>query len=91
VPISVPSTYGIYEELATCNVTIGTYSIQLYQTGSFKVEQPIEVNITNITDYLDSINYTVTEINTTVNQINGTTNYIWHLFDKLEDLRPILR
>lgn len=22
---------------------------------------------------------------------NGTTNYIWHLFDRLEDLRPILR
>lgn len=22
---------------------------------------------------------------------NGTDNYIWHLFDKLEDLRPILR
>ena len=21
---------------------------------------------------------------------NGTDNYIWHLFDKLEDLRPIL-
>jgi uncharacterized protein (DUF1330 family) len=24
-------------------------------------------------------------------RVNGTTNYIWHLFDKLEDLRPILR
>ncbi len=22
---------------------------------------------------------------------NGTTNYIWHLFDKLEDLKPILK
>ena len=22
---------------------------------------------------------------------NGTENYVWHLFDKLEDLRPILR
>ncbi|MGC5258868.1 DUF1330 domain-containing protein [Gordonia sp. DT218] len=22
---------------------------------------------------------------------NGTTGYIWHLFDKLDDLRPILR
>ena len=22
---------------------------------------------------------------------NGTSNYIWHLFDKLEDLRPILK
>lgn len=22
---------------------------------------------------------------------NGTGNYIWHLFDKLEDLRPILK
>jgi uncharacterized protein (DUF1330 family) len=22
---------------------------------------------------------------------NGTTDYIWHLFDKLEDLRPILK
>lgn len=22
---------------------------------------------------------------------NGTRNYIWHLFDKLEDLRPILK
>ena len=22
---------------------------------------------------------------------NGTDNYIWHLFDKLEDLRPILK
>lgn len=22
---------------------------------------------------------------------NGTTNYVWHLFDKLEDLRPILK
>jgi uncharacterized protein (DUF1330 family) len=24
-------------------------------------------------------------------RINGTANYIWHLFDKLEDLRPILK
>ncbi len=24
-------------------------------------------------------------------RINGTRNYIWHLFDKLEDLRPILK
>lgn len=24
-------------------------------------------------------------------RINGTSNYVWHLFDKLEDLRPILR
>jgi uncharacterized protein (DUF1330 family) len=24
-------------------------------------------------------------------RINGTKNYIWHLFDKLEDLRPILK
>lgn len=24
-------------------------------------------------------------------RINGTVNYIWHLFDKLEDLRPILK
>jgi uncharacterized protein (DUF1330 family) len=23
-------------------------------------------------------------------RINGTSNYIWHLFDKLEDLRPVL-
>jgi uncharacterized protein (DUF1330 family) len=22
---------------------------------------------------------------------NGTSDYVWHLFDKLEDLRPILR
>ncbi|MDN7126746.1 DUF1330 domain-containing protein [Pseudidiomarina sp. 1APR75-33.1] len=22
---------------------------------------------------------------------NGTSNYIWHLFDKLDDLRPILK
>lgn len=22
---------------------------------------------------------------------NGTQNYVWHLFDKLEDLRPILK
>ena len=22
---------------------------------------------------------------------NGTSNYIWHLFDRLEDLRPILK
>ena len=22
---------------------------------------------------------------------NGTANYVWHLFDRLEDLRPILR
>ena len=22
---------------------------------------------------------------------NGTANYIWHLFDKLDDLRPVLR
>ena len=22
---------------------------------------------------------------------NGTQNYIWHLFDKLEDLRPLLK
>ncbi len=24
-------------------------------------------------------------------RINGTRNYVWHLFDKLEDLRPILK
>ncbi|MBK9796846.1 MAG: DUF1330 domain-containing protein [Holophagaceae bacterium] len=24
-------------------------------------------------------------------RVNGTRNYIWHLFDKLEDLRPILK
>jgi len=24
-------------------------------------------------------------------RVNGTKNYIWHLFDKLEDLRPILK
>ncbi len=23
-------------------------------------------------------------------RINGTNNYVWHLFEKLEDLRPIL-
>ncbi len=22
---------------------------------------------------------------------NGTANYVWHLFDRLEDLRPILK
>ena len=24
-------------------------------------------------------------------RVNGTRNYIWHLFDKLDDLRPILK
>ena len=24
-------------------------------------------------------------------RVNGTTNYVWHLFDKLTDLRPILK
>ncbi len=24
-------------------------------------------------------------------RVNGTSNYIWHLFDKLDDLRPILK
>lgn len=24
-------------------------------------------------------------------RVNGTSNYVWHLFDKLEDLRPVLR
>ena len=24
-------------------------------------------------------------------RVNGTKNYIWHLFDKFEDLRPILK
>ncbi len=24
-------------------------------------------------------------------RVDGTDNYIWHLFDKLEDLRPILK
>ncbi len=24
-------------------------------------------------------------------RVNGTSNYIWHLFDKLEDLRSILK
>lgn len=24
-------------------------------------------------------------------RVKGTDNYIWHLFDKLEDLRPILK
>jgi hypothetical protein len=24
-------------------------------------------------------------------RVNGTRDYIWHLFDKLEDLRPVLK
>lgn len=24
-------------------------------------------------------------------RINGTSHYIWHLFDKIEDLRPLLK
>jgi uncharacterized protein (DUF1330 family) len=24
-------------------------------------------------------------------RVNGTSNYIWHVFDKLDDLRPILK
>jgi uncharacterized protein (DUF1330 family) len=24
-------------------------------------------------------------------RVNGTSNYVWHLFDRLDDLRPILR
>lgn len=24
-------------------------------------------------------------------RVNGTDSYIWHLFDKLEDLRPVLK
>ena len=24
-------------------------------------------------------------------RVNGTSQYVWHLFDKLEDLRPILK
>jgi uncharacterized protein (DUF1330 family) len=24
-------------------------------------------------------------------RVNGTQDYVWHLFDKLEDLRPILK
>ena len=24
-------------------------------------------------------------------RVDGTSNYIWHLFDKLEDLRPLLK
>lgn len=24
-------------------------------------------------------------------RVNGTSNYVWHLFDKLSDLRPILK
>jgi uncharacterized protein (DUF1330 family) len=24
-------------------------------------------------------------------RVRGTSNYVWHLFDKLDDLRPILR
>ena len=24
-------------------------------------------------------------------RVNGTSRYIWHLFDKLEDLRPLLK
>ena len=24
-------------------------------------------------------------------RVNGTSDYIWHLFDKLDDLRPLLR
>lgn len=24
-------------------------------------------------------------------RVNGTDDYVWHLFDKLEDLRPILK
>jgi uncharacterized protein (DUF1330 family) len=24
-------------------------------------------------------------------RVNGTSRYIWHLFDKLEDLRPVLK
>lgn len=24
-------------------------------------------------------------------RVNGTSDYVWHLFDKLEDLRPLLK
>jgi uncharacterized protein (DUF1330 family) len=24
-------------------------------------------------------------------RVNGTSNYVWHLFDKLDDLRPLLK
>lgn len=24
-------------------------------------------------------------------RVNGTDNYVWHLFDKLDDLRPLLK
>jgi uncharacterized protein (DUF1330 family) len=24
-------------------------------------------------------------------RVNGTSNYVWHIFDKLEDLRPVLK
>ena len=24
-------------------------------------------------------------------RVNGTRNYIWHLFDRLDDLRPLLK
>ena len=24
-------------------------------------------------------------------RVNGTSDYIWHLFDKIEDLRPVLK
>jgi uncharacterized protein (DUF1330 family) len=26
-----------------------------------------------------------------LHRANGTSDYVWHLFDKLDDLRPVLR
>ena len=42
-------------------------------------------------DAFDSYNNDPSLADLHPHRVNGTNNYIWHLFDKLEDLRPLLK
>jgi uncharacterized protein (DUF1330 family) len=42
-------------------------------------------------DAFDSYNNDPSLSDLHLHRVNGTSNYIWHLFDKLEDLKPLLK
>jgi len=42
-------------------------------------------------DAFDSYNNDPSLADLHPHRVNGTSNYIWHLFDKLEDLKPLLK
>jgi hypothetical protein len=70
INFTIPNVLGIYETEAVCDVQVTpVFFNTLYQTGSFKVELPMQVNLTNITNQLSEINNSIFILNNTVNQI----------------------